>query len=845
MGLGQSARSLSLVKSLTVVSDDDMENLEFAALLKRFRVKAGLSQQALADRALVSVQAVSALERGYRKAPYRKTLDRLVDALGLSERARDALEIAARRARGSAVAEQQATRVHNLPRQLTSFVGRDEVVNEIAGFVTTAPLVSIVGTGGVGKTRAAIEVGAQLLNQFTDGVWFVQLAPLNDPELVTHALAAALGVQESPRRSLLSTLISYLERKQLLIILDNCEHVIAQTRGVAGSVLRDCPNVSVLVTSREPLTIAGESVYWMPPLAFPSQEGIPPHEVMSYGAVTLFADRARAADTRFAVTQENVEAVVEICRRLDGLPLAIELAAARAIVLSPWQICERLDRVFDLLTANGHAAFPRHETMRAVIDWSYTLLSSHTRLLFDRLSIFAGGFALESAIDVCNDDALPGDDVLELLSSLVSRSLVTVDCSRGYARYRLLESTRQYALEKLVERGEQKTLSQRHTMACLHLAERLDRDWYTAYERVWFQEAEAELDNCRAALRWSMLEGNDLETGRRLAGALARVWYSLSPVEGRQWVRLALESVGVQTPPPVAAQLFIADAELCGSLGEYKASLASAERAIAALAQLDDELQMARARKVAGSALGALDRGAESEVLLEEALANARSLDNHRLRAVVLGDLGTTRSRRGDIDGARRFYAEALASFVSLGLERPAASIAGHLAEVEFAAGDAGAALHRAQEARNGHEATHNRRSIANDLSNMAAYLVALNCYDDARVHASQALATAREVKATVLTAFALQHVAAVGALRECSDEHGAEDSRERAAMLLGFVDARLASLEARREYTERQEYERMLQALNAAFGSGRLDELMALGAEWTEDGAVAVAVEA
>jgi len=400
-----------------------------------------------------------------------------------------------------------------------------------------------------------------------------------------------------------------------------------------------------------------------------------------------------------------------------------------------------------------------------------------------------------------------------------------------------LEVTRQYALERVDERHERAILARRHAAAFLDVALRLDRDWYTAHERGWFQEAQAELDNFRLALGRSLNDGRDRETGRALAAALARVWYSISPLEGRRWVRVALESIDDATPLKVVAELHIAEARLSGALGEYAASLAAAQRALRAGEELD-ELQAARAREAAGSALSALGRGAEGEVLLNEALETARRLRSRGFEALLLGDLGTARSRAGDIEGARAFYAEALAHYMPLGLERPAASIAGHLAELEFAAGDAAAALQRAEEARVGHEATHNRRSAANDLSNMAAYLVALDCFDDARAHAARALAAARDVKATVLTAFILQHFSAIGIL---DGSTGAR--RESAAMLLGFVDARLASFEARREYTEQQEYDRILPALRENFGK-RLDDLLALGADWDEDGAAAVALE-
>ncbi len=837
-------RTQRVVEPLTLGSDDQPATLAFAALLKRFRAKARLSQRALADRALVSVQAISALERGYRKAPYRDTIDRLAEALALPQVERASFEDAARRARGAHLAEHDVAQSHNLPRQITTFLGRDDVVVEVASLVAAGPLVSLVATGGAGKTRAAIEVAKHLVYQFHDGVCFVELAPLKDPHLMANALAGALRVQESSRLPLLETLLAYLQRKRLLIIFDNCEHVMAQARTMVGSLLRECPSVAIMVTSREALNIAGERVYRLPPLAVPQQRTTSAEHAMTYEAVALFADRARAADSRFAVNAENVMDIIDICRRLDGLPLAIELAAARSTVLSPKQIAEQLEHAFEVLKLSGNALPLRHQTMRAVIDWSYTLLSSQPRVLFDRLSTFASGFTQESATAVCTGGEIGKDDVLELLTSLVNRSLVMVDFSRGEARYHLLEATRQYGVERLTACGERERLAQRHARAFLVAGERLDHDWYDCRELLWFGRAQAELDNYRAALEWSLLQRRDVPTGRRLAAALARVWYSLSPVEGRRWTRLAIEAIDDETPVPVAGLLHLADAELSGALGEYKASLCAAKHALPLLKMGADRLQVARAKQAARSALSALYRGGDGQVLLDEALGIAREAGNQRLQALILGDLGTARSRRGDVSAARVFYDEALTIYLALGLERPAASIAGHLAEVEFAAGDGNAALHRALEALHGHEVTHNRRSVANDLCNMAAYLLALGRYEEADEYSSRALMAARYVGGTVLTAYALQHVAAVESLRSYANDPRPQQSHERAAMLLGFVDARLALLEAGREHTERQEYKRMLRALRDDLGDQKLRDLMARGATWSEDQAVAMAID-
>ena len=330
-----------------------------------------------------------------------------------------------------------------------------------------------------------------------------------------------------------------------------------------------------------------------------------------------------------------------------------------------------------------------------------------------------------------------------------------------------------------------------------------------------------------------------LRTGSFLAAALARLWYSLSPVEGRRWVRLADRFYhNTKTRVDELAQLHIADAELSPApSANPPPSLASAEQALRLSSTLDD-LHVARAQHAAGSALAATGEASSGEKLLLQALAAAERLGNRRLEALVLSDLGTVRSRRKDVEGARQFYGEALALYVALGVERPAASIAGHLAEVEFEAGDPAAALQRAEEARAGHATTRNRRSEAADLSNMAAYLVALDCFDDARSHALLALEALQDVRSPVLLAFVLQHLAAIGALESTSRAN----DREHAATLLGFVEARLRSFGACRDYTERQEHDRVAGALSRALGE-RVDELMAHGAQWSEEAAVALAL--
>ncbi|MGA9944267.1 MAG: adenylate/guanylate cyclase domain-containing protein, partial [Candidatus Cybelea sp.] len=471
---------------------------------------------------------------------------------------------------------------NNLPRRLTSFVGREEVVAEVAALIERFPLVTLVGTGGAGKTRCAVQVAADVLDGSGDGAWLAELAPITDPALVSSVIAQALNVPERPNCPVLDTLLAYLKRKRLLLILDNCEHVIDEARSVAGAILQGCPEVRILATSREGLNIAGEETYRMPSLAIPSNaEILSTAEAARYSAVQLFVDRALSSDKRFVLTEGNAPHVAEICRRLDGIPLAIELAAARVKVLSPQQLAQKLDERFRLLTGGDRSALPRQQTMRALIDWSYDLLSGDERALFRKVAIFAGGLTLETATAVCSGGAIDEMAILDLLSSLVDKSLVHAELVGSGTRYRLLESTRQYAREKLSEAGEYGAVAHAHANAYAALAEQLDDLRETLPDRAWLSRAEPELENFRAALAWAFRAPGDALLGQRLAGGLPRVWLAFATAEGQRWVHTAQELVTNETPLPVLAALDLAEAMLASALVQHKAALAAAERALA------------------------------------------------------------------------------------------------------------------------------------------------------------------------------------------------------------------------------------------------------------------------
>ncbi len=730
----------------------------------------------------------------------------------------------------------------NLPRQLTSFVGRADDVAEIAALIERSALVTLVGAGGAGKTRCAVQVGAALLDGLGDGVWFVDLAPLSDPTLVTGATALALGVPESPNRSPLDTVLAYLKRKRLLLVLDNCEHVIAEVRTVASAILRGCPDVRILATSREALGIAGEEVYRLPSLAVPPPNAVTAAEIARCGAVELFVDRARSAEKRFTLTDENAPSVAEICRRLDGIPLALELAAARIKMLSPQQLAQRLDERFRVLTGGDRSALPRQQTMRALIDWSYDLLTEAEKAIFRRLSIFAGGFTLETASAVCADDALDELAVLDLLTSLADKSLVQSELRDTGTRYRLLESTRQYASEKLMAAGEHEAVARAHASACLALAERLDRSWEVTPNYEWLAQAQPELENWRAALEWALGSGGDVHLGQQLASVLHWGRRGLAP-DGRRWVRLAQASVDAQTDPAIATALDMAQGALDLSLNLHTDAYAIAQRALDRHRELDDPLGNAQAKRLAGAALASLGRCSEGELLLEEALAAFRRLGARKSAAGTLESLGIARSLVDDVAGARTRYAEARAAAVQIGADGLMASVTLNLAELEFRNGDAFAAIRFAGEAVAGFRAGNNALAVAVVLCNMAMYLVALGRYDEARSSAREALPTLRDAQDGVQVSLVLQHLAAIAALRPIGDPEAPQQARLRAARLVGYVDARMASLGARRYDTDQREQDRVLSALRDALGEVRLPELMAAGRNWTEDQAVAQAL--
>jgi predicted ATPase/class 3 adenylate cyclase len=726
----------------------------------------------------------------------------------------------------------------NLPRQLTAFVGRESERSEIGALLAHERLVTLAGPGGIGKTRLALQVAQDVRERFEHGVWLIELASISGAGLVGSTAAAALGLKVAPQQPAAETLLAHLRAKAILLVFDNCEHLVVETANLVDAILRECPRAQVLATTREPLGIAGERVYRTPSLPAPpvdSAAALTANDAMRYGAVALFVERAAAAHGGFSLDDETTPIVADMCRRLDGIALAIELAAARLKVISVRQLAEKLDDRFRVLTGGSRTALPRQQTLRAMIDWSYELLSEPERVLFRRLAIFSGGFVLDLLTPACCDETISEFDALDLLTSLVDKSLVQVHTDDDDTRYSLLESMREYAREKLEGVDELGTTARAHVAACTDFAERLEAQRDTTRDAVWIARAKPELDNFRSALQWATNEGDAL-AAQRLAGALVSTWSRFAPAEGRRWTQTALQSVTARTPARILARLELAQARLSMLLQLYEEGLAAATRAIDILATLDDQLELGKAELLAGTALELLSRLEQGEPLIHGALARFRSIGARRYVGAALQYLAVVYMNRDDIQAARPLLAEALAIFRDTGAERQAAHIAFSLAEIEFQTGDVQRSLDLVSDALATNRALDDRSSIVFNLCNQCAYLIALRRLEEAHARAHEALAMAADEQIETAIVLALQHLATLAALRA-----GKSDRTESqcAARLLGYVDARVEALGGGYGYTERHERAVAIEALVRSLGAEELAAYLQQGATWSPQDAV------
>jgi non-specific serine/threonine protein kinase len=590
----------------------------------------------------------------------------------------------------------------NLPRPQTGFIGRESEIAEGRRCLASARLLTLTGSGGCGKTRLAIELAESIRSEFPDGTWLVEFASISDPTLVPQTIAAALAVREQPERPIIETLSETLAPRKVLVVLDNCEHLLESAARTAETLVRSCPGLKVLATSRESLRIPGEVSRRVPSLSLPDS-GRHGTEILKYEAIRLFVQRATSIVPTFSLTPKNAIAIAEICRRLDGIPLAIELAAARVRLLTPEQIASRLDDSFRLLTAGPRGALARHQTLRAMIDWSYNLLSDTERLLLQRLSVFAGGWTVEAAEAVCVDDpseraegrvAISPSDVLDLMTELVEKSLVLVEDQTPKMRCHFLETVRQYALERLEESGEAEATRDRHGDYFLGVATLRDPRADTAET---LKSLEREHDNFRAALDRSASVGARAVQGLRMAAALGSFWGVRGYMsEGRTRLSQLLERAS-DAPPDARVRALTNLGELAWLEARYGESSASYEEGLSLSRATGDKRGMADCFCGLGNVARYTRDFARAREALEESLVIHRELGDRKAVAGLLNNLGAVASNERQIDRAISLYKEALSISREIGDRWGVASRLGNLAEVTMYHGEVeeAAAMHR------------------------------------------------------------------------------------------------------------------------------------------------------
>lgn len=556
-------------------------------------------------------------------------------------------------ARGSTV----GSRRDNLPEELTSFIGREADVSETQRLLAEARLLTLTGVGGSGKTRLSLRLAAGLLEEYRDGVWLVELAPVTDPDLIAPTMLDTLGIKEEPGRSALETVAASIGEKRLLLILDNCEHLIAGAAGVAASLLAQCPNLKILATSREILGVPGEQPFAVQSLAIPPLDA-DLDTVAGFDAVVLFTERAAMAKPGFQVTTDNAGKVAQICWRLDGMPLALELAAARMRVMSPEQIAARLDDRFVLLTGGARTALPRQQTLLATIDWSYQLLDSEEQGLFQSLSVFVGGISLETAEVVCSEDGLSGVAVADLIHRLVDKSLVVArDGLDDAIRYHLLETIRQFAVGELAASGRADLLRDRHARAFAELVEERGRRTKTEHLAAAMALLTIEQDNIRSALRWSINRG-ELEVVKRIGPTMGRFLHNSgrSP-EGLLWMREILEIIPDSDDTTRAELLYIAGVSQ-RLIGDFESARRDAGKALEISRRVGDTLGVVRGLSALAVIADATGEYEAERAYIEEALELAEQIDFPT--DFLVADLGWTAWKSDDMETARRYYQAAL-----------------------------------------------------------------------------------------------------------------------------------------------------------------------------------------
>ena len=725
------------------------------------------------------------------------------------------------------VAHEPNTR-HNLPAHLTSFLGRHRELAEITALLGSAPLVTLTGAGGVGKTRLLVRAAAAILAHFPDGVRFVEFAPVSDPALVESTVVSSLGLRDEPGRSINETLVDHIGERRMLLVLDNCEHVVKACSELVERLLRHCPQLVVAASSREALRIAGEVAYRIPSLTTP-EPGVPltPASALGYEAIALFADRASQASPSFVITSGNVEAVAQICRRLDGIPLAIELAAARVRMMRVERLAELLDDRFALLSSGSRTAAPRQQTLRALIDWSYNLLTADERVLLNRLAVFGGGWSLEAAREVCAGEPIAAEMIFDLVTGLVDKSLILPLSEDARQRYLLLESTRAYARERLGETGEMATFQQRHVAYYRNLAEHSQSLARAVERRSWFDELKGEYDNVRAALHWAVNERGNVDMGAQLVAALGRFWLHRGELrEGRYWIERTQTASGGNLKPILRAQLLRSAGWLGWEAGDFAFAKPASERAVEIFAQIGNRVGIADARNVVALITMYTGNFVRAEALFGENLELSQETNNVRGIGIALSNMAILLAEcRMRFDEALPLYQQALAIYTELNEIANMGIMHSYMGELASHVGDYPLAMQRGREGLRVFEELGNHPLIVEQLARLGKYELQTRNLSAARSTLRYALAklghssTSRSI-ALCFDAIAMLALAGPVALD--------------GAKLLGFVN-RWRSMIAFPRFTAVQHaHDAFLARLGIGFMDASMEQASSIGAELT-----------
>jgi len=540
----------------------------------------------------------------------------------------------------SAIPVTKATEIitpeHNLPHQISSFIGREKEMAEVSDLITNNRLVTLIGTGGIGKTRVSLQLGHKLLNEYPDGVWFIEFDSLSTPDLVTQTVASVFDIRESSNRPIIEILTNILHDKSVLLIFDNCEHLLDACAELATTLLSQCPKLKILVTSREILNITGEAIYQMPSLSLPEQDEVSLKKLSEYESVRLFSERATLSLSSFSLTNENAHTVMNICRRVDGIPLGIELAAAHVNILQVKEILKQLNNSFALLANDSRTTSTHHQTLRASMDWSWGLLNESEQTFLEQLSVFVGGWTFEAAQSVCDGE------ILDLTNSLVKKSLILVKQDEGReTRYRFHQFVRQYMQEKLIESGKETNIRDQHLKYFLDLSEKIHAGLTGPDHLKWLIRANDDRDNIRSALRHAL--NVDVEAGLFISGRLEFFWHIIDHSEGVRWLTKFLQSSKSKEYPLARAGALLCLGILLSYQEQFSRSHAIVQECLDLYRELGNQEGEADALILIGYALQSFDKREEANVLYEQSLTLARSIDDPGRQAMALYSLGSDR----------------------------------------------------------------------------------------------------------------------------------------------------------------------------------------------------------